>query len=135
MKPDLKIIQPKPVDPGDAQFFEQAYQEYFSSVFNYIRYRVANSTFADDLTSISFHKALEKLPGFDPARASFSTWIFAIARNTVNDHLRKNRRRKLLSVDWLMNKADGRMGAEESLIGKEERQRLWWLGWCSSPRG
>ncbi len=35
-------------------------------------------------------KVWQKAPGFDPSRASASTWVFTIARNARIDYLRKH---------------------------------------------
>lgn len=124
MKSDLKLIQADKIDVGDPDFFEQAYEEYFPSIYNYIRFRIWDSTAADDLTSLTFHKALDRLPSFDPSRASFSTWLFAIARNTVSDHLRAIRRRKLLLFGWWQDQNKEGPDPESELIDNEQRDRL-----------
>jgi RNA polymerase sigma-70 factor (ECF subfamily) len=44
---------------------------------------------ADDVAQDVMLKVWQKAPGFDPARASAATWIFAIARNARIDALRR----------------------------------------------
>jgi RNA polymerase sigma-70 factor (ECF subfamily) len=46
-----------------------------------------------------FEKALTKFEGFNPRKASFSTWIFTIARNTVIDHYRVYRKHEDIVED------------------------------------
>ena len=46
---------------------------------------------AEDLVSDVFLKAYEKYPTFDADRASVSTWLYTITRNTVIDYFRTHR--------------------------------------------
>lgn len=124
MKPNLEVVPTNEVNPTDPETFGKAYEEYFPKVYNYVRYRVSDSAAADDLTSHTFHKALDRLSSFDSSRAAFSTWLFAIARNAINDHLRAARRRKMLSLSWLRDRAGAGPDPEQALIGGEERERL-----------
>lgn len=70
---------------------EQVYTEYGSKIRGYIHARVRNSADADDIFSEIMEKILRKSDGFDPEKASLSTWIFTITRNTVIDHFRRSR--------------------------------------------
>lgn len=78
----LKITQ------SDAEVFGGLYEQYLPKVFQYISYRVTDKNMAEDLTSAVFEKALTKFKSFNPERASFATWIFTIARNTIIDYYR-----------------------------------------------
>ena len=68
---------------------EQVYPEYSGKVMSYIRARIRSSADAEDLHSEVFEKVIRKIDGFDPSKASLSTWIFTITRNTVIDHFRR----------------------------------------------
>ena len=57
----------------------------------YIHARIRNTADAEDLCADVFEKVQRKLPDFDPEKASVSTWIFTITRNTVIDHYRRSR--------------------------------------------
>lgn len=83
--------------------FAPIYDHYFPRIFTYVRYRVPDAPTADDLTAHIFEKALVNMNAYRPERAPFGAWLFGIARNTVNDHLRAQRRRPWLSFDWLRN--------------------------------
>lgn len=43
-----------------------------------------------NVVSEVFEKVLNALPSYDEKKASLSTWIYAITRNTVTDFYRKN---------------------------------------------
>ena len=68
--------------------FGQFYDEYINKIFNFIYYKTHHKEIAEDLTSETFIKALNKLDMFNENKGSFSTWIYQIARNTVIDFYR-----------------------------------------------
>jgi RNA polymerase sigma factor (sigma-70 family) len=79
-----------------AEVFGRLYEQYLSGVFQYVNYRVADKTTAEDLTSDIFSKALTNFAKYDSRKGSFSTWIFSIARNTVIDYYRKRSKEQKL---------------------------------------
>ncbi len=70
---------------------ERIYREYNGKVMGYIYARVRNRADAEDICSDVFEKIQRKLPEYDKSKASISTWIFTITRNTVIDHFRRSR--------------------------------------------
>ena len=70
---------------------EQIYLDYYGKVSAYIRVKVENFHDAEDLTAQVFEKIYTRLDSFDESKASLSTWIYTIARNTVTDHFRTRR--------------------------------------------
>lgn len=77
--------------------FEQMYEDFFPRVYNYVFYRLLHKEQAEDVVADIFTKVLENLYRYDSRKGSFSTWIFTVARNTLNDHYRK--RRVCISMD------------------------------------
>lgn len=61
------------------------YIDYRQKVAWYIAGKVPNPQDAEDLVSCVFMKVFQKLDTFDESKASLSTWIFTITRNTVYD--------------------------------------------------
>ena len=68
---------------------EEVYRAFKGRVYGYIKNRINNPEDAEDLMSCVFLKIHEKMDSYDRGRASLSTWIYAIARNTVNDYFRR----------------------------------------------
>lgn len=68
--------------------FEQAYDEHCWRLFGFFAYRVNSRADAEDLTQLTFERALAAWESFDSTRASVATWLFAIARNLLIDHHR-----------------------------------------------
>ncbi|MCR4745724.1 MAG: sigma-70 family RNA polymerase sigma factor [Lachnospiraceae bacterium] len=67
------------------------YEEYSPKVLAYIKARTDSKENAEDICSTVFLKVYEKLDSFDATKASISTWIFTITRNTLIDYYRGNK--------------------------------------------
>lgn len=70
---------------------EQLFKEYKNKVFGYIFNRIHNYADAEDLTSDVFAKIVAHIDGFNPEKASASTWIYVITKNTLIEYFRKQR--------------------------------------------
>jgi RNA polymerase sigma-70 factor, ECF subfamily len=108
----------------DPAAFAAIYDHYFAAVYNYVRYRLSDPVSADDVTAQIFEKVLISLPRYDAAHGQFAVWLFAIARNTVNDQLRVLRRRKWLSLERLHNRSSGTPQPEERVLQQEQYEAL-----------
>ncbi len=104
--------------------FTELYQQYLPKVFRYINFRVGNNQLAEDLTSQVFEKALTKFSTYRSDKASLSTWLFAIAGNTVTDHFRLSSRSQTTSIDEAEKMVSQDPTPEDEIIKKEERQKL-----------
>ena len=107
------------------EVFAGLYEEFLPKVFRYVRYRVNSEPVAEDLTSLVFDKALTNFERYSSDKASFSTWIFTIARNAVIDHYRVAGRRKTTSLeDMTVEIASGELTPDDAAVKREERERL-----------
>lgn len=66
------------------------YEQYSGKILAYIKSRITNHYTAEDLCSDVFLKVYQKLDTFDETKASLSTWIYTITRNTLTDYYRTN---------------------------------------------
>lgn len=80
---------------------EKLYEEYHDKVFGYIFNHTSNKEDAEDLTNDVFLKAFRSLERFDESRASVSTWIFTIMKNTLTDHFRRGHISEELNEDYV----------------------------------
>ncbi|MEA2264516.1 MAG: hypothetical protein QOE27_99 [Solirubrobacteraceae bacterium] len=84
------------------------YDEYVWRVFGFFAYRVDRRADAEDLTQLTFERAVRAWGRYDPAKGSVGTWLLAIAHNLLIDH---HRRRPAAPPVPL-----GESGVEESLL-------------------
>lgn len=69
---------------------EEIYTEYRDRVMGYIYARLRSRADAEDLCQDVFEKVNMKLDSFDSGKASISTWIYSITRNSVIDFYRRS---------------------------------------------
>jgi RNA polymerase sigma-70 factor (ECF subfamily) len=59
-------------------------------VYGFLAYRLGGDReTTEDLTQLTFERALRSWPRYDPQRGSVSTWLLAIAHNALVDHYRR----------------------------------------------
>jgi RNA polymerase sigma-70 factor (ECF subfamily) len=75
----------------DKKVFAQIYKALLEKVYGYFYYRVKQKEIAEDLTQECFLKILKNLKMYEEQEASFSAWVFTIARHTVIDHFRQKK--------------------------------------------
>jgi RNA polymerase sigma-70 factor (ECF subfamily) len=66
------------------------YEEHVWGVYGFFGYRVGSRSDAEDLTQLTFERALRAWSRFDPERASPRTWLMSIAKNLLIDHYRRD---------------------------------------------
>lgn len=98
---------------------EALYTAYSEKVGAMCSARTQTGTTREDLVSDVFLKAYEKYPTFDADRASVSTWLYTITRNTVIDYFRTHRPGVELPDD-LPDAA----GIDDGLLQRESLQAL-----------
>ena len=69
--------------------FERLYAAEAQGLFAFLAYRTGDRTLAEDLLADAFERALRARRGFDRARGSEKTWLYAIALNVLRDHARR----------------------------------------------
>ena len=85
--------------------YDEVYENYSEKVMHYILSKISSRSDAEDLFSTVFLKVFEKFPSFDQNKASVSTWVYTIARNTLIDYLEKlpPRERDLIVLHYYHN--------------------------------
>lgn len=79
--------------------FEKIYEEYFSSIYNYVYAQILHRERTEDLVSETFIKAMTHYDSYDPEKASVRTWLTRIAKNTLIDEFRKTGGKGTVSLD------------------------------------
>jgi len=73
--------------------FVRLYRRHYDAVFRYCIHRLFNRDMAEDITADVFLKVVENLDSFQGEEKQFRNWLYKIATNAVNDHLRRTARR------------------------------------------
>ena len=102
-----------------AELKDSLYDEYYRKVFGFLKGKTNNYTLAEDLASDVFMKIYAKADTFDETKASVSTWIFTITRNTLYDYFRS--RKVFEEIPETL--ADG-SDIEEDIINQETLDEL-----------
>lgn len=81
---------------SDPEAFVQLYRRHYDSIFRYCAHRLFERAIAEDVTSQVFLKVVEKFGAFEGNEQQFRNWLYKIATNAVNHHLRRTSRRNSL---------------------------------------
>lgn len=104
----------------------QIYEEFQPKVRAYVRGKIHDPHDAEDLVSAVFMKVVQKLDSFDPAKASVSTWVYTITRNTVTDYFR-TRRSMVPFEDYMVDETeltdDALDSLADALMSLKEKER------------
>ena len=73
--------------------FQQAAEAHLDDVYGYLAWFTSDRFAAEDLTAVTFERALRLWHRFDPDRGSVRTWLCQVARTVALDHFRSERRR------------------------------------------
>lgn len=75
---------------GNDESFEELVHRYLKPIYNFLFRFTQDRDSLDDLTQETFVKAWKNLQKFDQEK-SFRTWLYAIAKNTAYDFLKKKK--------------------------------------------
>ena len=105
---------------------EQIYLQYHDKVRAYVRGKIQDPHDVEDLVSAVFMKIVQKLDSYDPDKASVSTWVYTITRNTVTDYFR-TRRSMVAFEDYMVDetelKDDALDSLADALMSLKEKER------------
>lgn len=94
--PDLGLLARAAA--GDHEAFADVYRRYHQVVYRFGCAMTGSEAAAEDLTQETFVSLFRELARYDPARASFTTYLYGIVRNLSRERLRRERRFLSLEV-------------------------------------
>ena len=83
---------------GDDSAFKELMDRHVRSVFNFVRQYTKTDDEVEDIVQDSFFKAWRHIKRFKPGRP-WKPWLFAIARNTALDQIKKRRTSAFSELD------------------------------------
>lgn len=114
-----EIIERSKTDP---KAFGELYEAYFDRIYYFALRQTGDEDTAGDLASQTFVNALHHLPKYQFRGFPFSAWLYKIATNEINKHYRKNKGKKIFSIEEarvreLVDQADpGPGGWDEEIL-------------------
>lgn len=104
----------------DRAAFAPLYERYVNDVYRYCHFRLGSREAAEDVTSLTFIKAMGSLGQY--RGGSFRAWLFTIAHRTVIDHVRA--RRPDLPLDLAVQAVSTERSPETAALASEDRRQL-----------
>ena len=110
----------------DLDHMEEVYRRHAQTVYRYLLSRTGNSDIAEELTQETFYQAVKNANKFNGS-CTVVTWLCAIAKNKLYEHMRKKNRELLIDdaesapVNSQITKA-GR--SEKRMISNDSAARL-----------
>jgi len=83
----------------DSRYFTPIYEKYHDPIFRFIYQRMDSDDDASDLTSQVFLKALLNLSKYEFKGFPFSSWLYRIALNEVNQFYRQTKNKRTINID------------------------------------
>lgn len=96
IRTEQEIIERAKKNP---QEFGQIYERYFDRIYNFLYRQTDDEATAGDLCSQTFVNALNNLYRYEFRGFPFSAWLYKIAGNEVNKFYRKNKGKKVFSIE------------------------------------
>jgi len=79
--------------------FEILYNTYYEKIFRFVYQRVDKKEFAFDITQQVFMNAMLNIKKYEYRGLPFSSWLYRIARNELNQLFRKNSSHRTINID------------------------------------
>ncbi|MUG44674.1 RNA polymerase sigma factor [Paenibacillus woosongensis] len=112
------------IKEGNTELYSELMRRYQRKILAFIYHMLKSAhmeLLAEDLCSETFYKAFRSLNSFREVDASFSTWLYTIARNTVLSELRKQRAGSVpLEESGIVPVAPNELAPEQAILRSEK---------------
>ena len=96
IRKENEIVERSKKNPRD---FAVLYEKYFDRIYYFILRQTDDEELAGDLASQAFVNVLNNLSKYQFRGLPFSAWLYKIASNEVNKHYRRNKGKKIYSIE------------------------------------
>ena len=108
----------------DPDAFASLYQTYVERVYRYVVVRGSSEHDAEDLTALTFERALRGIGGYHPGGVGVLPWLLRIARNaSIDAHRRRVARASIPLEQWPLV-VDHSPTPEQAAIAAEQRREV-----------
>lgn len=102
---------------GNQSHFNQLYERYFQRVYSFAYVRIRNHADAEEIAQETFTAVFRSIDAYR-GQSTLLSWVYGIAKNTVNNHLRRAKARETwlerAEPDlWMTSAATGTTPEEE----------------------
>ena len=105
--------------------FGELYNFYLPKIYAYVFNRLGDRHAAEDITSITFVKAIDNIKKYEDRGQRFGAWLYKIAHNLIIDFFKEHSTFKIYNYDEAIKSVDDFFAEEDSrLIEKEENKRM-----------
>ncbi|MDU0330191.1 MULTISPECIES: RNA polymerase sigma factor [Paenibacillus] len=112
------------IKEGNTELYSELMRRYQRKILAFVYHMLKSAhleLLAEDLCSETFYKAFRSLHSFRELDASFSTWLYTIARNTVLSELRKQRNGNVpLEESGIIPVAPSEVAPEQAVLRSEK---------------
>ncbi len=98
---------------GDVEFFEILMNRYKNNIHNFILRYISSREDSEDLTQEIFVKVFFKISSFDSSKASFKTWLFTIAKNSIYNKLKE---KKMVRLTYDVEDTNNVVGDNDDIV-------------------
>jgi len=113
----------------DPRQFEALYRKYVAQIYSFALYELRDPTAAEDVTATVFMRALAGLPRFrereEAPASSFRVWLFQIARHTLANTRRRDRRHPESPIELAAEVAAADDDVGTTVARRDELRRAW----------
>lgn len=83
----------------DPRYFEPLYIKYYERILKFVYKRIESLDDTREVTAIVFSKALTNIKNYKEQGFPFSSWLYRIAINEINQFYRDSKKMRVISLD------------------------------------
>ncbi len=103
---------------SDPRAFARLYDRYLERIYGYVYRQTGSEMVAQDITAVTFEKALRHIRRHRWQGVSFGAWLYSIARNEIAQHYRQQKR----LLDWQVPEPHSNGRLPETAVQQQEQQ-------------